>query len=76
MSNKLSPLSNSTPALLELQIWSDAASHATQLTCHVQKLATNQFELVTASLNHVLPMQKGSTPWPLLEFPIFPSDDL
>ena len=27
----------------------------------------NQFELVTASLNHVLPTQNSSTPWPPLE---------
>ena len=43
-------------------------------TCHAQQLG-RQFELVTASLNHVLAMQNGSTPWPLLEFPIFPPND-
>ena len=38
MSNKLNPLSNSTSALLEVWIWSDATSHATLFTCHVQQL--------------------------------------
>ena len=75
MSNKLSPLFNSTSALLEFQIWSDATSHAIP----VNSCATtgkNQFELVTASLNDVLPMRNGSTPWPPLKPLIFPPDDL
>ena len=38
MLNKLSPLSNSTSALLEFRIWSDATSRATLFTCHVQQL--------------------------------------
>ena len=53
MSNKLSPLFNSTSALLEFQIWSDATSHAIPFkSCATT--GKNQFELVTASLNDVL----------------------
>ena len=75
MSNKLSPLFNSTSALLEFQIWSDVTSHAIP----VKSCATtgkNQFELATASLNHVLPTWNGSTRWPPLVPLIFPPDDL
>ena len=38
MLNKLSPLSNSTSALLEFRIWSDVTSHATLFTCHMWQL--------------------------------------
>ena len=72
MSNKLSPLFNSTSALLEFQIWSDATSHAIPFkSCATT--GKNQFELVTASLNDVLPMRNGSTPLPLLKSPYFPA---
>ena len=75
MSNKLSPLFNSTSALLEFQIWSDATSHAIPFkSCATT--GKNQFELVTASLNDVLPMRNGSTPRPLLKPLIFLPDDL
>ena len=75
MSNKLSPLFNSTSALLEFQIWSDATSHAIPFkSCATT--GKNRFELVTASLNDVLPMQNGSTPRPPLKPLIFPPDDL
>ena len=75
MSNKLSPLFNSTSALLEFQIWSGTTSHAIPLkSCATT--GKNWFELVTASLNHVLPTRNDSTPWPLQQFPIFPPDDL
>ena len=70
MSNKLSPLFNSTSALLEFQIWSDATSHAIPFkSCATT--GKNQFELVTASLNDVLPMRNGSTPRPPLKSPQF-----
>ena len=75
MSNKLSPLFNSTSALLEFQIWSDATSHAIPFkSCATT--GKNWFELVTASLNHVLPTWNDSTPWPPQQFPIFQPDDL
>ena len=74
MSNKLSLLFNSTSALLEFQIWSDATSHAIPFkSCTTT--GKNRFELVTASLNDVLPMRNDSTPWPPQQFPIFPPDD-
>ena len=38
MLNNLSPLLNSTSALLEFQMWSDVTSHATLFTCHAQQL--------------------------------------
>ena len=53
MSNKLSPLSNSTSALLEFRIWSDATSHTTLFTWHASTTGKNWFELVTTSLNDV-----------------------
>ena len=56
-----------------IKIWNDATSYAMLFTCHAHQ---NWFELVTVSLNHVLPTQNGSTPWPLLGFPIIPPDDL
>ena len=63
-----------------VKVWtrSDVTSHAIPNTVHLSCTTTskNQFELVTASLNHVLSMQKYSTPWPLLEFSIFPLDGL
>ena len=72
MLNKLSPLFNSTSALLEFQIWSDATSHAIPFkSCTAT--GKNQFELVTASLNDVLPMRNGSTPRPPLKPPYFPA---
>ena len=70
MSNKLSPLFNSTSALSEFQIWSDATSHAIPFkSCATT--GKNWFELVTASLNNVLPMRNGSTPRPPLKPPSF-----
>ena len=45
MSNKLSPLFNSTSALLEFQIWSDATSHATLFTWHAQQLVRTGLSL-------------------------------
>ena len=72
MSNKFSPLSNSTSALLEFRIWSDATSHAIPFkSCTTT--GKNRFELVTASLNDVLPMWNGSTPRPPLKPLIFPA---
>ena len=72
MSNKLSPLFNSTSSLLEFQIWSDATSHVIPFkSCAAT--GKNRFELVTASLNNVLPMRNGSTPRPLLKPPYFPA---
>ena len=59
MSNKLSPLFNSTSALLEFQIWSDVTSHAIPFKSCATTVK-NWFELVTASLNNVLPMWNGA----------------
>ena len=72
MSNKLSPLFNSTSALLEFQIWSDVTSHAIPFKSCITT-GKNRFELVTASLNDVLPMRNGSTPRPPLKPPYFPA---
>ena len=58
MSNKLSPLSNSTSALLELlefQIWSDMTSHTTLFTCHAQQPARTR-------LSQSQPAQTMSSP--------------
>ena len=72
MSNKLSLLFNSTSALLEFQIWSDGTSHAIPFkSCTTT--SKNRFELVTASLNDVLPMRNGSTPRNPLKPPYFPT---
>ena len=54
--------------------WCDKPRHPVYLTCATT--GKNLFELVTASLNDVLPMRNGSTPWPPLEPLIFPPDDL
>ena len=58
--------------------FSDVTNHTILDTAHLSCTTSgkNQFELVTASLNHVLSTWKDSTPQPLLEFPIFPPDGL
>ena len=43
--------------------WCKKPCYTVHLSCATT--GKNQFELVTASLNHVLPMQNGGTPWPL-----------
>ena len=54
--------------------WGDKPRYNIHLSCTTT--GKNWFELVTASLNHVLPIRNGSTPRPLLGYPIFPPDDL
>ena len=65
-------------SFVQVQIRSNVTSHAIPDTVHLLCATTgkNQFELVTASLKHVLSVWKDSTPWFLLEFPIFPPDGL
>ena len=67
-----------TTSLVKVWIRSDATSHTFPDTVHLSCATTskNQFELVTASLSHVISMQKDSTPQPLLAFPIFLPDGL
>ena len=79
VTESFSPLNlNYTASLVKVQIRSDTKSHAISNTTHLSCTTTskNQFELVTACLNHVLSMRKDSTPQPLLEFPIFLPDGL
>ena len=54
--------------------WHNKPYYTIHLSCTTT--GKNQFELVTASLNHVLPLWNGSSPRPPLEFSIFPQDDL
>ena len=73
MSNKLSPTIQQHICIVRVPNlkWLNKPCYIVHLSCTTTD--KNQFELVTASLNHVLPTWNGSTPWPLLEFPIFPS---
>ena len=74
VTESFSPLNlDYTTSLVKVWIRSDLTS-LILFTCPTT--CKNQFELVTASLNHVLSVRKHSTPWPLLEFPIFPPDGL
>ena len=77
VTESFSPLNlDYTTSFVKIQIRSDATSYTIPDTVHLPCATTNknQFELVTASLNHVLSMQKIT--WPLLEFPISLPDDL
>ena len=61
-----------TTSFVKFQIRSDMTSHAILDNVYLSCTTTskNQFELVTASLNHVLSMWKDSASQPLLQFPI------
>ena len=79
ITDSFSPLNlNYATAFVKVQIRSDIASQAIPDTVHLSCATTgkNHFELVKSSLNHVFSMWKDSTPWPLLEFLIFPPDGL
>ena len=79
ITESFSPLNlNYTTSFVKVWIRSDMTSHAIPDTVHFSCITAgkNQFELITASLNHVLSTWKDSTSWTLLEFPIFPPDGL
>ena len=64
VTESFSPLNlDYTTSLVKVQIRNDMTSHAIPDTVHLSCMTTskNQFELVTASLNHVLFTQKDST---------------
>ena len=76
VTGNFSPLNlNYTISFLKVWIRIDVTSHAIPDTVHMSCTTTskNQFELVTASLNHGLSMWKDSTPQPPARISHFPN---